>query len=100
MSNLLTHQDSNKSDEPPKELRLGGALPGLKEPGNISIAKLGGDPEKVTKKSKAANQPPREVTEETKRHFRQVFDRIDGELVKLFELEQEKKKLGQDGFMP
>lgn len=30
----------------------------------------------------------------------QVFDRIDGELVKLSALEQEKKALGQEGFMP
>ena len=29
-----------------------------------------------------------------------MFDRIDGELVKLFALEQEKKALGLDGFMP
>ena len=37
---------------------------------------------------------PKELSEDTKRHFRMVFDRIDGELVKLFALEQEKKVLG------
>ena len=53
--------------------------------------------------SKAKTQAPaviKEVSEDSKRHFRQVFDRIDGEVVKLFTLEQEKKALGLDGFMP
>lgn len=35
-----------------------------------------------------------------RQHFRKVFDRVDGELDKLFVLELEKKQLGPDGFMP
>lgn len=77
LSNLLTQQDK-PDDEVPKELRLGGPTsnPFTKQP-----------PEVVEKAKKKSAQPPAEVSEDTKRHFRQVFDRIDGELVKLFELE-------------
>ena len=58
-------------------------------------------PETASKAAKAqAPAVVKEVSEDSKRHFRQVFDRIDGELVKLFTLEQEKKALGLDGFMP
>lgn len=34
------------------------------------------------------------ISEETKRHFTQVFSKIDGELVKLFEIEKAKRTLG------
>lgn len=43
--------------------------------------------EETKKSKKQVSAPTAEVTEQTKRHFRQVFDRIDGELVKLTALE-------------
>jgi len=54
-------------------------------------------PPEVERKKKGAAM---EASEDTKRHFKHVFDRIDGELVKLFALELEKKAVGHDGFMP
>ena len=84
LTSLLTQPDQQASEQdPPKELRLatlaGGPPIGL------------GEEKKAPRKASA---PPPEVSEETKGHFMQVFDRIDGELVKLSALEQEKKALG------
>ena len=69
----------------------------VEDPGNYPPGLLAPSIMKSTK-SKEKEQEP--VSEDTKKHFRAVFSKIDGELVKLFELEKAKKNLGQDGFMP
>ena len=94
LTQLLTGDDSpqKSQDAVPKELKLVNplqAFPGKKMPKEQPSQEAAG---------KAA--PVKAVSEDSRRHFRQVFDRIDGELVKLFRLEQEKKALGLDGFMP
>ena len=43
---------------------------------------------------------PLSITDKTKGHFEKIFSKIDGELVKLFNLEKEKTELGADGYMP
>ena len=93
LTQLLTQEeDGSASGEPqPIKLSLENAL--AHGPPKIVV-------ETVEKKKKEPPVKQLEITEDTKRHFTQVFSKIDGELVKLFQLEQGKKALGQDGFMP
>ena len=81
----------------PKELKL--ANPSQAFIGNMIQGKKQ-PPKEPAQEASGKAAVVKEVSEDSKRHFRQVFDRIDGELIKLFRLEQEKKALGLDGFMP
>ena len=109
---LLTDDTSLQPKEavaaggPPKELQLGKVGQLFANLGGARDAPFAAPHPKSDAKEKQADAKkkqqarPAEITEDTKRYFRKVFDRIDGELVKLFALEQEKKALGLDGFMP
>ena len=92
---LLTETNSQVStEEAPKELRLGNS--------NVFFNTLAAEQKRdeVPRKRKQSSILVNEVSESTKGYFRKVLGKIDGELVKLFTLEQEKRALGQDGFMP
>ena len=92
---LLTETNSQVStEEAPKELKLGNS--------NVFFNTLAAEQKRdeVPRKRKQSSILVNEVSESTKGYFRKVLGKIDGELVKLFTLEQEKRALGQDGFMP
>ena len=92
---LLTETNSQVStEEAPKELKLGNS--------NVFFNTLAAEQKRdeVPRKRKQSSILVNEVSESTKGYFRKVLGKIDGELAKLFTLEQEKRALGQDGFMP